>query len=217
LPSSRSFRHWTPRYLVNRLRERVYQRAHPDQPWLTPQAIQILDGWLRSSDKGLEFGSGRSTLWFASRLSQLTSVEHDPAWYGRVSGMISSEGLQNATCLLCSLEPEIEGGIPPYLRMLDRFGENSLDFILIDGRLRDECANAVLTKLRPGGLLVLDNADVYLPSTVRTPNARSHQQGPESPGWAQFLESIRSWRNVWTCNGIFATALFFKPCLIQDN
>ena len=64
-PPARS--HWTPRYLVNRTRQMLYERSHHDDPWLTPAAIRLLTGLLCPADLGAEFGSGRSTLWFAAR------------------------------------------------------------------------------------------------------------------------------------------------------
>ena len=71
--------HRTPRYVYHRTRQLCYERAHPDEPWLTPAAIGLLATLLRPADTGAEFGSGRSTLWFAARVAALTSVEHDTA------------------------------------------------------------------------------------------------------------------------------------------
>jgi len=58
----RSIQHWTPRYLKDRLAEAYYHRTHPGHPWLTRWANEMLASYLRSSDVGVEFGSGRSTL-----------------------------------------------------------------------------------------------------------------------------------------------------------
>ena len=80
--------------------EILYQRRHPDHPWLTKSANSILSSYLKDSDIGLEFGSGRSTLWFAQRVSALTSVEHDPLWYSKVSEMLKGNGISNVTQLL---------------------------------------------------------------------------------------------------------------------
>ena len=81
----RSFQHWTPRYIWNRLALMAYERQHPDRPWLTRAMIENLDTWLRPDDVGLEFGSGRSTIWFAQKVGHLTSVEHHPGWYAKVN------------------------------------------------------------------------------------------------------------------------------------
>ena len=202
----RSFKHWTPHYITSRLAEKYYHRSHADEPWLTPQAVRFLEGWLKPGDKMLEFGSGRSTIWFARRVNSLVSVEHDPLWYERVNASLKAQNLEH----VIYLKKSIEGSPAEYTLVPGRFEDNSLDVILVDGRLRDECINASLPKLKPGGLLVLDNADVYIPSQVITPNA--HREGVESPGWQVFLDTAAEWRCFWTCNGVSATAFYFKPC-----
>ena len=50
--------------------------------------IAVLDSWLCAGDTGLEFGSGRSTRWFAARVGALTSIEHDAAWHARVASSL---------------------------------------------------------------------------------------------------------------------------------
>ena len=85
--------HLTRRYIANRLRERLYQFTHPNRPWLTPMACQILETLLRSDDVGLEFGSGRSTLWFAKVMRHLTSVDEVG---GRGSGEEAEERMVRA-------------------------------------------------------------------------------------------------------------------------
>ena len=78
---ARTFRHLTLSYIFDRLVEKSYRRSHPDTPWLAPAAIDFLAGYLQLRDDMLEFGSGRSTLWFASRVQHISSVEHNPDWY----------------------------------------------------------------------------------------------------------------------------------------
>jgi predicted O-methyltransferase YrrM len=207
---SRTFRHWTPAYLANRLRERFYRRMHPGLPWLSPQAIQFLAQHLQATDVGLEFGSGRSTLWFARRISFLTSVEHNPEWHRRVKNMAIRTGTANLECLLV-LKEDDQAHNPAYARIADRFVDASLDFILIDGIYRDICANASLGKLRQGGLLVLDDAHRYLPSASTAPYARGPEQGAASQGWERFLTAVQDWRCQWTSNGVSDTAIYFKP------
>jgi predicted O-methyltransferase YrrM len=213
----RSFKHWSPAYLFNRLRERLYRRLHPDLPWLSPEAVRILSENLRTSDVGLEFGSGRSTLWFAQRVGFLTSVEHNPEWHRRVSIQARRLGLTNLTCLLVPREgqaaPDPACSLPGggYARTAERFADGSLDFILVDGIYRDACANASLDKLRAGGLFILDDAQRYLPSESTSPYARSLEEGPASPAWAHFYETVRSWNCQWTSNGVSDTVIFYKP------
>jgi hypothetical protein len=94
------FNHWTPRYILDRMILGVHQRFNPDAPWLTKNAIWCLRQLLRPSDIGLEFGSGRSTVWFAQRTAYLTSVESDSGWWLRVKTAIEKKSLRNVNLRL---------------------------------------------------------------------------------------------------------------------
>src|SRR5215210_2091583 len=91
----RRFDHLTPRYVFDRATLWAYSAAHQDEPWLTPRAIALLRDVLRRQDRGLEWGSGRSTAWFAARTAHVISVESSPAWYDRVSRTLSGGGVHN--------------------------------------------------------------------------------------------------------------------------
>ena len=91
----RTFSHWTPRYIKNRIANVYYKMTCPNQPWLTRTANEILNTYLKKSDIGLEFGSGRSTLWFAKRVAKLTSVEHNEIWVANVRAMLNKAGIEN--------------------------------------------------------------------------------------------------------------------------
>jgi predicted O-methyltransferase YrrM len=208
----RTFKHWTPTYILNRILEKRYRKNHPGEPWLTPAAVQFLKGYLRPGDQGLEFGSGGSTLWFAKRISTLTSVEHNPNWFQKVSKLLEEKSVTNVTYIHAGAgSQENQEKSLEYTAAATRMQDESLDFVLVDGRYRDDCANIVLPKLKKGAILILDNADVYLPSESSTTNARSYSMGPSSAGWAAFLDKVKEWRCFWSCNGITATAIFFKP------
>ena len=209
----RSFRHWTPRYIVNRVAEMRYQRLSPDEPWLTMQANQILLTLLKPEDVGVEFGSGRSTVWFAKRVRSLTSVEHNEQWYGKVQNLLATSGADNVDYILCPRDlPDAEGDRSAYVAVLDRFVSDKLDFALVDGVYRDHCALHALKKLRPGGVLIIDNVNRYLPSNSISPASRTMQQGPDGEVWRQVLNRLADWRSIWTSSGVTDTAFYFKPC-----
>ena len=48
--------------------------------------------------------------------------------------------------------------ISAYVHEFDRFADRSLDFVLIDGMYRGHCAIRAMSKVKPGGLIVIDNA-----------------------------------------------------------
>src|SRR5438045_3489360 len=69
-----------PHYIRDRLSVMAYQVLHPREPWLTQEAIRIIDGYLEPTMVAWEWGSGKSTPWIARRVGTLVSVEHDPQW-----------------------------------------------------------------------------------------------------------------------------------------
>jgi len=209
----RSTSHWTPRYVRDRIAELYYQRSHPDHPWLTRTANDILESYLRPTDAGIEFGSGRSTIWFGRRSERLISVEHDGQWHDKVRGMLSAAGLDHVDYRLVPRDvPEESGDESAYARVADELEAESLDWALVDGVYRDACALHVLDKLRPGGVLIIDNVNWYLPSPSRSPSSRSLADGPNGPGWVRLAGAVERWRRIWTSSGVTDTALFFKPC-----
>jgi len=167
------------------------------------------------SDVGLEFGSGRSTPWFASRIGHLTSVEHDPEWGGRVRQMLLRDGISNVDYKVVPRDAEEnsqEARTAKYVQIIDSFDNNSLDFCLVDGAYREFCAMGVIPKIRPSGVLVIDNVNWYLPSHSISPNSRSLATGPKGPVWKEVETLLSDWRRIWTSSGVTDTALFFKPC-----
>jgi predicted O-methyltransferase YrrM len=209
---SRVIGHRTPRYVYNRTRLLVYERRHADEPWLTPAAIGLLGSLLRPADQGVEFGSGRSTVWFASRVATLTSVEHHAGWYDIVSATLEERGLGNVNYLLVPEDQEVErGGDSAYARTALGFADASVDFALIDGHYRDYSAKFILPKIRTGGMLIIDNAERYLPCHSNAPNSRTATLRPETRAWADVWAELTEWRAIWTSSGVTDTAIFIKP------
>jgi len=171
--------------------------------------INILETWLRPTDIGLEFGSGRSTNWFASRIGHLTSVEDNPEWYQRVRNQIKNKSVE----YLLFEDGSSNSAGSNYVNAAKQMSQNSLDFCLIDGAARDHCALVCLDKLKVGGILIIDNVERYIPHEPKTssPNARSLHDGYASDVWAEVGTRIKSWRCIWTTNGIYDTALWVKP------
>jgi predicted O-methyltransferase YrrM len=211
-PSRRPGRsHRTPQYVYHRARQLLFERAHPDAPWLTPAAIELLGQLLRPDDRGAEFGSGRSTLWFAGRVAALTSVEHDPLWHEAVTRRLKERGIGNVDYILAPGDQPMErGGESAYARTALSFPDASLDFALVDGHYRDYSAKFILPKLKAGGMLIIDNVNWYLPCESAAPNSRTAGLGPATEAWAQVWRELADWRTIWTSSGVWDTAIFIK-------
>ena len=67
-----NFKHWKPhwnmRYGYAKFRRYVFDFLNPSAPWVTKDAIRFLNDNLTDELIGLEWGSGRSTIWFSKRV-----------------------------------------------------------------------------------------------------------------------------------------------------
>lgn len=152
-----------------RQRQSRFERENPDAPWFVPQAIAYLEKELRPEFVGFEWGSGRSTLWFARRVRHITSVEGRRNWFDEVTRWLATDDLaERVTLHLAEVSSEHDFSpteIERYAGVIDSMANGSLDFIVVDGHFREACLRRAANKLRPGGLLIIDNSDV-LPATL---------------------------------------------------
>ena len=157
-----------PHLLLARLRYWWWEKRNPDKPWLTPGAVDYLQKTLTREMTGLEFGSGRSTAWYASKLGRLISVEHHAGWYAQVKEELARQNVTNVDYRNVPLnhpenagEKPIYDPAPDYVALAAEFPDQSLDFVVVDGHYRSHCIAAVVTKLKPGGLLLVDDANMW--------------------------------------------------------
>ena len=182
----------------------VYQRTHPDAPWLGQDMVGILQNWLLPDDRGFEWGSGRSTIWFAERTGSLVSVEQNPDWYRWVNTGLKARNLKQVEFHLCEDERE-------YRRVASKYPSESFDFCLVDGLARDECALAAISLVKPGGIVIVDDCNRYLPTRSRSPFSRRPEHGPETEQWAAYQDRVKGWRKISTTNGVTDSVLWVKP------
>lgn len=191
--------HRTPTYIVNRLRRTLRERRHPADPWWTPGAIALVDRWLGKHDTVVEFGSGRSTAWLASRAGRVVSVEHHEGWCDKVRGQLAQGGHGNAEVRLAPDEPA------GYVRAADDVARPT--FVVVDGRHRDACMVWAIDRLAPGGTILLDDSQRYLPHAGRF-TLRSVPDTPQPTAlWNELLPRINNWRRLTYSDGVNDTTL----------
>jgi hypothetical protein len=157
-----------PKMIVPRIKYWFWEKTHPDEPWLCPGTVEFCNQHLNKSMTVLEFGSGRSSAWFAQRVEKLISIEQDESWYQSVKTKLEQENVTNINLRLILLdhpysEPErdVYEPLPSYVAVLEEFADESLDFVIVDGHYRTNCTRKSINKIKPGGYLLIDDTNMW--------------------------------------------------------
>lgn len=135
---------------------KVMLGRRPVRPTISYTATRLIAARLRPDWNAVEFGSGMSTAWLAARVGTLLSIEDHAGWAERVRAILAERGLTN-------VRHELRDATG-YAR-LDDIPDRYFHFALIDGSDRAGCVAAVLPKMRPDGLIYLDNSDKDMTTT----------------------------------------------------
>lgn len=122
-------------------------------PWYTYPTTEYLTHLDLSRFQVFEYGSGNSTLWWASRVKQVISVEDDEAWHAKIKEALESS-FEHANY---HLQKEKDR----YVAMATK----GSDIFIVDGKYRRECAEHVVNLCGGGVMLIFDNSDWY-PKTI---------------------------------------------------
>jgi predicted O-methyltransferase YrrM len=145
-------------------KQRDFERSHPEAPWLVPDSIPYIESLLKPDFIGFEWGSGRSTLWFAERIHHITSVEGRKDWYDTMRRELAEHGLQQKVDLRLACVTTEYGFVPSeverYASEIDRVSSSQFDCIVIDGHFRGQCLARCVPKLKLGGYLIIDNFEL---------------------------------------------------------
>lgn len=133
-------------------------KIRPKKPWWVGDAIDYLEKLLRPEFVAFEWGSGGSTIWLAKRVSSVTSVEHEANWYDAVMSDLDRFEINNVNPIYVAMEAG-KHDYDNYARRILAYKDNAFDVISVDGRNRVECLKYAIPKLRPGGIMVLDNSE----------------------------------------------------------
>ena len=147
-------------------------------PWFTFDAIDFLSLRLHEDMKIFEYGSGGSTLFWLSKGMSCVSIEHNNDWYKIVLNRIkkmdridykfvppetsnNKEAKQPSNPYLYQSNVlEYDGfDFRSYVCKIDSYPDNYFDIVSIDGRARPSCIMHSVSKIKIGGMLILDNAE----------------------------------------------------------
>ncbi len=117
-------------------------------PWYTYPAIEYLSQFDYTQKEIFEFGCGYSSMFWAGRAKQVTSIEDNPIWFERWKSEFKHPKLD--------IRWRDEGEI--YEDAIFEDGKK-YDVIVVDGKRRAECAKAAVMALADGGMIILDDSD----------------------------------------------------------
>ncbi|WP_177236603.1 class I SAM-dependent methyltransferase [Spirosoma endophyticum] len=123
-------------------------------PWYSYPLIEYLQQLDFSQKTIFEYGSGNSTLFWASRSKHVVAIEDDPAWYAQIKPKLPS----NVTYLLVDNKED-------YVKAIHQFS-TSFDVIIVDGSHRYDCIISARPLLSNTGFIILDNADWFIEATA---------------------------------------------------
>lgn len=118
-------------------------------PWITYPAIDFLEPRLSTSFSVFEYGAGASTLWWASKVRAVRTVEHDSNWVDA----IRCRAPTHVELLHRPLTP-----VEHYAHAATET-DATYDVVFVDGRHRARCLEAAATACGEHGVIILDNSD----------------------------------------------------------
>ena len=118
-------------------------------PWVTYSFIDFISDRLNTTMDIFEFGSGNSTLWYASKVNAVTSVEHDNIWFEKIKENMPKNVNINYKKLL------YDGEYSKFSNTLDK----KFDIAIVDGRDRVNCMKNAIKDIKEEGVIVLDDSE----------------------------------------------------------
>lgn len=120
-------------------------------PWLNYPTIDFLQTFLTKESDVFEYGAGNSTLFFATIVRQIFSIESTAKWHDFVVESAKMHNLKNINITLCDNLQQFPDAISTF--------NTTFDLILIDSRERARCLEMAPDFLKPNGVILLDNSE----------------------------------------------------------
>lgn len=117
--------------------------------WFSYPAIDFIKDRVHRDMCVFEYGCGAGTLWWASRVKEVTACEHDFAWFEKISNVAPTN--------VHLFHAKLEYGGEYSKKILDY--SKCFDIIIIDGRDRVNCAINCIHALKENGVVVFDDTD----------------------------------------------------------
>lgn len=132
-------------------------------PWWPFMAVNEVRRRLPSSATVLEYGGGGSTAWLEDLGASVLVIEHNSDWADRLKESLASDRVE-----VRFIPPQVNGSVvsaaedgffDDYVAEVEAVSDGTLDLVIVDGRARVACGLAAASKVRVGGMLLLDDSD----------------------------------------------------------
>ncbi len=157
-----------------------------DLPWWTYRATAFVERWLqgRNEARVFEYGSGASTVWLARRAPTVYSVEHDAGFASVLRPLLPDPSVLIQCEARADPTPQVPSRKEPnreffeYVHAIDEVS-GDFDLVVVDGRARIACVQMAMGRLKPGGLILLDDSwrREYREGLARLPLQAHHLPG----------------------------------------
>jgi predicted O-methyltransferase YrrM len=129
------------------------------RPWWPYEATTWMAEHLPGGARVFEYGGGGSTLWLEDQGAEVTVIEHHDEWAQQLAVLapntrVIKHGAGTVGKITSVVEP---GFFDDYVTCVADEPDDSFDLVIVDGRARVECVRRSMPKVKPGGLLVLDD------------------------------------------------------------
>lgn len=118
-------------------------------PWFSYPFIDFLTPRLTKDLVLFEFGSGSSTSFFAERVKQVISIEHNKEWFE----IVNKTKPNNVKLILTDSD-----SVDDYLNYFNNL-KGKVDIVIVDGLHRNECLLNAFEKLSENGVIILDDSE----------------------------------------------------------
>lgn len=128
-------------------------------PWYTYPAIEYLKQLDLLEKSVFEYGSGNSTIFWASICKNVVAIENDKNWYNKINSKLPN-----------NVQYYFLDDKQDYINSITNHSKK-FDIIIIDGSYRAECALEAISHLESTGFFILDNSDWNKPAAEILTNA----------------------------------------------
>ena len=137
-------------------------------PWYAFEAIEFLKINLTKNHTIFEFGCGASTLFFASKVKKVISLESNRRWFEIITSSLKNSGdflleknyFSNANCEIFLMEDALN--LEEYQNFAKNYSQKNhlkFDFVIVDSIKRFECVKNSFETIKNDGYLILDDSE----------------------------------------------------------